>query len=91
MDRHAIEGRLTDIFHDLFADDSIVLRSDMTADDIEGWDSFTNLNLIVATEAAFKIKFSFDEIESLKNVGALIATVGKKIAEAEPQSDDGTI
>ncbi len=80
MDTAAIYEKLTEIFHDLFADDSIVLTPQTTANDIEGWDSFTNLNLMVAVESLFNVKLTSSEIESLENVGDLVATIQTKTA-----------
>jgi acyl carrier protein len=55
----------------LFADDGIVLRPETTAADIDGWDSFNNLNIMVAVETRFGIKMTSTEVETLKNIGDL--------------------
>lgn len=73
---------LTDIFQELFGDGGIVLLADTTAEDIEGWDSFNHMNIIVATEVEFGIKMDFDEIEGLQRVGDLVAIVMKKLGAA---------
>jgi acyl carrier protein len=78
MDQPEIYKRLTQIFRDVFDDDKITLTPNTTADDIEEWDSFNHINLIVATEAAFRVKFQTGEIEGMKNVGALVDLVQKK-------------
>ncbi len=80
MDQAKIYSQLTEIFRDIFDDDAIVLRPDMTAADIEDWDSFNHINLIVATEAKFGIKFQTSEIESLRNVGHFVELIEKKLA-----------
>lgn len=80
MQKSDIYARLTDIFRDTFDDDSIVLKPEMTAADIAEWDSFNHINLIVATEAKFNIKFQTAEIESLKNVGHFVELIEKKLA-----------
>ncbi len=79
MDQAAIYAGLTELFRDVFDDDSIVLRPDMSAKDLEGWDSFTNINLIVAAEARFKVKFKTAEIEALANVGSLVGLIESKM------------
>ena len=76
-----INSKLTDIFRDVFDDDSIVLRDDMTADDIEEWDSMSHVTLVVAAEQTFGIKFRTAEIEELKNVGDFEHLIAAKIAE----------
>jgi len=60
---------LTRVFRDVFDDDDIVLTPETTADDIEGWDSQAHVNLIVAAEVRFAIRFRTAELESLHNVG----------------------
>ena len=46
MERTEIVGKLTAIFHEIFNDKSIVLRDDMTASDVENWDSLTHMLMI---------------------------------------------
>ena len=70
---------LTPVFHDVFDDDSIVLSPEMTANDIEGWDSQTHVLLIVAAEQRFGIKFRTAELESLKNVGHFAQLIQTKL------------
>ena len=50
--------RLTNIFRDVFDDDALILRDDMTADNVESWDSLTHVDLIVAIEKEFKIRLT---------------------------------
>jgi acyl carrier protein len=80
MEEAEIWKQLTEIFRDIFDDDTLVLRPEMTAADIEDWDSFNHINLIVATEAKFGIKFQTSEIESLRNVGHFVELIEKKLA-----------
>lgn len=72
--------RLQVVFRDIFDDDSIVLREDMTAADVKNWDSLNHIDLIVAIEREFKVKFTTAEVTMLKNVGQLAALVDKKRA-----------
>ena len=69
---------LTEVFRQVFDDDSIVLTRETTANDIEEWDSLTHINLVVAVEARFKVKFALGELQTLKNVGEMIDLVNKK-------------
>ena len=70
------------VFREVFGEDQIVLTDDMTADDIPGWDSLGHLNLIIAIEKRFGIKFATAEISRLKddgqNVGTLLALIARK-------------
>jgi len=81
MKRELVCERVQDIFRDIFDDDSICIRDDLTAEDIEDWDSLEQINLLVAFEAEFKIKFHIEEVNMLKNVGEMVDLVCKKLAE----------
>jgi acyl carrier protein len=69
---------LTEIFRDVLDDDSVKLRMDTTADDIEGWDSFNHINILVAAEGHFSVKFRTAEIEELRNVGDFVHLIAQK-------------
>jgi acyl carrier protein len=75
MNRSEVFEALQEIFCDLFDDSAIKLTETTTADDIEGWDSLEHVNLIVMAEKRFKMKFSMNEILSLKNVGGMVDLV----------------
>lgn len=74
----SIQERVTAIFHDVFNRDDITLNHDMTAQDVPEWDSLSHINLIVAIEQEFSIKFSFGELENLKNVGSMLEVIEQK-------------
>jgi acyl carrier protein len=80
MDRGTVKVKLTDIFRKSFADNALNLNDTMTADDVKGWDSLTNINLILAVERGFNVRMSTREVRRLKNVGDLIALLEKKTA-----------
>jgi acyl carrier protein len=75
MQNAEIYDRLTAIFRDVLDDDALMLKPDLTASDVPAWDSFNHINIVVATEAAFGIKFRSAEIEELKNVGEFVALI----------------
>ncbi len=79
MERTAILNRLTTIFEDALDEDNIKLSDNTTADDVEGWDSLTHVQLVVAIEKSFNIRFAAKEIQSWKNVGELIDSIAAKI------------
>ena len=79
MERTEIVGKLTAIFHEIFNDNSIVLRDDMTASDVENWDSLTHMLMITKVEEVFGIKFKLKELNKLKMVGDLIGIIESKI------------
>lgn len=70
---------LNEIFCEVFDDDEIEISPEMTADDVDGWDSLSHINLIVTIEARFNIKFSQKELLTFKNVGELMASIESKI------------
>ncbi len=71
------------VFRSVFADDSLVITDHMTAADIDGWDSLGHINLVIAVEKRFKIKFATAEISRLKafgqNVGTLLQLILGKV------------
>ena len=75
MDEPQIYARLVEIFQDVFDEDSIKLTPELSAKDVDGWDSLTHIRLILTIEKAFKIKFSTSEIGKLENVGDLVALI----------------
>jgi acyl carrier protein len=70
---------LTMVFRDVFDDDSITLRPETTADDIDGWDSQAHITLVVATEMRFGIKFKTGELEGLHNVGDFVRLIQARV------------
>jgi acyl carrier protein len=75
----SIQSTLQDVFHDVFDDTSIVITRDTTAGDVECWDSFNHVRLIVAVEEKFKISLSTVEVADLRNVGELIDLIGSHV------------
>ena len=74
-----IVNKLTPIFRETFADESLEINEKSTADDIDAWDSLSHVNLILAIEIAFEIEFSQREIMSFQNVGDMVSCIEKKI------------
>jgi acyl carrier protein len=70
-----IYSRLTDVFHDVFDDDTITVTPELTAKEVDGWDSMTHIRLMLSVERAFKVKFTTSEIGSLKKVGDLATLI----------------
>jgi len=73
-----VSGRLSSIFQDVFQNSGLTLTRDMTAQDVENWDSMRHIQLITEVETAFGIKFRLREIMSMKNVGDLIDLIHLK-------------
>ena len=71
--------RLNEIFCEVFDDDDIKITPEMTANDVDGWDSLSHVNLITAVEAKFNIRFKQKELLTFKNVGDLLKGIEGKI------------
>ena len=75
--------KVQEVLKMVFGDDELVITPETTAEDIEGWDSLKHINVIIAVEKRFGIKFSAAEISRLKgegeNIGSFIALVGRKL------------
>ncbi len=71
MTSDAVYARLTDILGDQFDDDTLVARPELTADAVDGRDSFAQIRLIISVEAAFAVTFAASEVSDLANVAAL--------------------
>jgi len=84
MDNEMLAARLNRVFQNIFDEPSLIVTRDMTANDVEGWDSLTHINLIVATEREFGIKFTTAEVTGLSNVGELIDIIQRKTGPALP-------
>ncbi len=78
MSRDAIYQRLTEILRDVFDDDTITARPDLTADEVDEWDSLAHLRVMFSVEEAFGVKFAASEISGLRNVGELAALIEAK-------------
>ncbi len=72
MERGEILKKVNDVFIDVLDNDTIVLTDETTADDVEEWDSLNHIQLVVAIERQFKIRFTSREIQSWNNVGEML-------------------
>jgi acyl carrier protein len=79
MDEAQIYSRLAEIFEDVFDEGSMEITPELSAKDVDGWDSLTHIRLILTVEKAFKLKFSTSEIGKLENVGDLVALIAARV------------
>lgn len=80
MDSSVVYEKLNHIFHEVFDDESLVVRPDLSAKEVEEWDSLSHIRLMLTVEKAFRIKFSASEVGKLKNVEDLVALIQSKLA-----------
>lgn len=78
MKKNQILEEVQEIFRDVLDNEEIVLANETVADDIEEWDSLSHIQLIVAIEKHFKVKFTSKEILGWKNVGDMIDCINTK-------------
>ena len=81
MKREEIFERLNVIFRNNFDDDSITLTNETSSSDIEDWDSLEQINLVVAIQNTFKVKFNIEEVNAMKNVGEMVDFILQKMGE----------
>ena len=79
MEREEIFEKINNVFRDVFDDESIVVTDTTTSDDIEDWDSLEHINLVVAIEQEFGIKFNMHEVTTMKNVGEMADIIASRI------------
>lgn len=79
MTRPEIFEKLTEIFRDVFDDDTLTISDATTAADVEDWDSLTHITLLATVEDEFDVKFSMKAVQGLKNVGELADLVAEAL------------
>jgi len=72
MTREEVYERLNEVFRDILDDDTIELQDETVADDVEGWDSFEHINLVVGVEEEFDFKIPMGKVVTMKNVGEMV-------------------
>lgn len=79
MERNEVIEKLVPIFREVFSDNSLVLSDNMTADDVERWDSLSHMIMITTVEKEFNIKFKLKDLNKMKQVGDLISIIQSKL------------
>lgn len=79
MTREEVFKNLTEVFREIFDDDTLVIGEKTNAEDIEDWDSLEHINLVVATEKKFNIKFDISEVGKMKNVGEMVDVILERV------------
>jgi acyl carrier protein len=79
MERNEILKQVNLIFNDTLDDEDVNIEETTTANDVDEWDSLTHIQLVVAIEKHFKIRFTAKEIQSWNNVGEMLNCISSKI------------
>ncbi|MDB5086950.1 MAG: acyl carrier protein [Mucilaginibacter sp.] len=79
MNRSEILKTVNEVFIDILDDESLVLTEETSANDVEDWDSLNHIQIVVAVEKQFKIRFTSQEILSWKTVGEMISSISSKL------------
>ena len=83
MESSEVYSRLNELFRSVFDNDDMVVSPELTAADVDGWDSLRHVRLMLTIERAFNIKFSAYEVNKLRNVGQLAKLIEAKVG-AQP-------
>jgi acyl carrier protein len=79
MESTEILEQLTGIIREVLDDPSVELKPETTATDVPAWDSLAHINIVVATEMGFGVKFKTAELQQLRNVGEFVILIGQKL------------
>jgi acyl carrier protein len=80
MQQQEILNKLQDVFDGVFLE-KVDVRPELSAQDVEEWDSLAHVSLILAVEQAFGIRFRVGEVESAKNLGDLADLIAKRLPQ----------
>jgi acyl carrier protein len=81
MSRDSIIQELAPIFRDVLDQPDLELASETNASSVDGWDSLAHVNLVVAIEKKYRVKFALGELQALKNVGDMAGLIEKKVGK----------
>jgi acyl carrier protein len=79
MERKEIVSKLTSVFRTIFNDNTLILSDELTANDVDKWDSLSHMILITEIEKAFSIKFKLKDLNKMRNVGDMIEIIMLKL------------
>lgn len=83
MTYEEVMTRLTEVFREVFDDETICINDSTTANDIEEWDSIEHINLIGAVEKEFSMRFQMREVSGMKNVGEMAEIIMDRAGSAQ--------
>ncbi len=78
IDAAVVQAGLADIFSEVFMRDDIAIDPSLTAKDVPGWDSFKQVEIIMAAEERFRMRFTSSEVDRFQCLGDLMDAVAKR-------------
>ncbi len=79
MEKAEIVIRLTPVFRNVFRDNTLEITDELSAHDVENWDSLSHMLLIAEVENQFAIKFKLKDLNKMRNVGDMITVISSKL------------
>ncbi|HPF00125.1 MAG: acyl carrier protein [Bacteroidales bacterium] len=79
MNNEEINTKVQEIFRDIFQAPALIINPDMTANDVDKWDSLTHLTMIAKVEETFGFRFKLKEMVKMKNVGDMLTIINEKL------------
>jgi acyl carrier protein len=79
IEKDEMVSKLTPIFRNIFGDNSLEITDDLSAANVENWDSLSHMLLITEIESQFAIKFKLKDLNKMKNVGDMMAIINSKL------------
>jgi acyl carrier protein len=79
MEKTEIVKKLTPVFRNVFADNALEISDELSALEVENWDSLSHMLLIAEIEKDFAIKFKLKDLNKMANVGDMIAIISSKL------------
>lgn len=80
MTKEEILSQFNTIFRNVLENDKLVIKEETTGDDVEEWDSLSHLQLVMAIEKHFKVKFTAAEMINFSNVGDMCEGILAKLS-----------
>ncbi len=84
MERAELETGVTDIVRDLMENDDLRLDTEMSARDLPGWDSFTQVNFVAALEDRFGVQLALHDVERWRSLGDVLVSLHAQLEAADP-------
>jgi len=79
MDEKSIMPELEQVFRKVFNNESLIISRDMSANDVDGWNSLNHMILVSEVEKAFSIKLKLKDLNKMHNVGDMIDIILSKL------------